>query len=300
MFLVNEGFHVSKTTDGASGIKHAIQEIPDLIICPVDTDEFCAFEIMYTLRKIDNTKHIAFLILIEQYSKEMFHRVFLADFDGFLMQDFSYNDLLYSVRRILNKYDELCDKNKKEYYALFNNPLTGIVVLNGYLIQKCNDLFVSMLGGSLDTYFNKPIFNCVVVEDIESFKRTIDLCLKKVFVTFHESYRFISDKKISMRCSVYGSVISEKRHSKIICSILFNAKSPIASDTLSAFSSLTKREAEILQLICHGYSNDQIASMLSLSTRTVQGHRAHIMEKANAKNSADLVRFAIQNNYFSL
>ncbi|HOK37607.1 MAG: response regulator transcription factor [Bacteroidales bacterium] len=59
---------------------------------------------------------------------------------------------------------------------------------------------------------------------------------------------------------------------------------------------LTQREIEIIQLICQGYSNIEIGEKLFLSKRTVEKHRANIMEKTNTNNTASLVMFAIKHN----
>jgi len=58
---------------------------------------------------------------------------------------------------------------------------------------------------------------------------------------------------------------------------------------------LTEREQEVLDLICKGMSNAEISKFLGVSTRTVDGHRAHLLEKTGAKNSPHLVMFAIKN-----
>lgn len=58
---------------------------------------------------------------------------------------------------------------------------------------------------------------------------------------------------------------------------------------------LTEREQEVLELICKGMSNAEISKYLGVSARTVDGHRAHLLEKTGAKNSPHLVMFAIKN-----
>jgi len=58
---------------------------------------------------------------------------------------------------------------------------------------------------------------------------------------------------------------------------------------------LTKREAEILESIVKGNSNKIIADNLFISTRTVDTHRTNIMKKLKARNTADLVRIAIES-----
>ncbi|WP_445665084.1 response regulator [Fodinibius sp. AD559] len=63
---------------------------------------------------------------------------------------------------------------------------------------------------------------------------------------------------------------------------------------------ITGREQEILQLIVDGLTSKQIAEKLYISPRTVDTHRANLMEKLEVNNIADLVRYAIQNNLVSV
>jgi DNA-binding NarL/FixJ family response regulator len=57
---------------------------------------------------------------------------------------------------------------------------------------------------------------------------------------------------------------------------------------------LSPRELEILKLVAEGYTNQEIADQLVLSIKTVQAHRANVMEKLGLANIAQLVRFAIR------
>jgi len=63
---------------------------------------------------------------------------------------------------------------------------------------------------------------------------------------------------------------------------------------------LTSREKEVLQLICMGASNYEISEKLFISQRTVERHRANLLEKTKSSNSIKLVLFAIKNNIVSL
>ena len=58
---------------------------------------------------------------------------------------------------------------------------------------------------------------------------------------------------------------------------------------------LTKKEIEVIKLVCESLSSKEIAVRLKLSRRTVESHREHIMEKINAKNAMDIMAFAIKN-----
>lgn len=60
---------------------------------------------------------------------------------------------------------------------------------------------------------------------------------------------------------------------------------------------LTVREREILKLVAEGKSSKEISTLLNISIRTVEHHRATIMEKLNLKNMAGLIKYAIKKGY---
>jgi two-component system response regulator NreC len=62
----------------------------------------------------------------------------------------------------------------------------------------------------------------------------------------------------------------------------------------AALDGLTGREREVLTLIAEGLTNQEIAGRLYISIKTVQTHRAHIMEKLNLHDRTELVRYAIR------
>ena len=59
--------------------------------------------------------------------------------------------------------------------------------------------------------------------------------------------------------------------------------------------SLTPREREILQLVAEGRSNKEIATTLTISTKTVETHRANLMHKLGLTSVGALVRYAVRN-----
>ncbi|MBV9231583.1 MAG: response regulator transcription factor, partial [Chloroflexi bacterium] len=58
---------------------------------------------------------------------------------------------------------------------------------------------------------------------------------------------------------------------------------------------LTPREVEVLKLVAEGHTNQEIADQLVLSIKTVQAHRANVMEKLGLHDITHLVRFAIHH-----
>lgn len=90
------------------------------------------------------------------------------------------------------------------------------------------------------------------------------------------------------------SYFSQDLLRNIILSLSTNVKPE--TDKSSEEVKLTEREQDVLEEICKGLSNLEIAEKLCISSRTVERHRANIFEKSGSKNAVGLVMFAIKNN----
>jgi two-component system, NarL family, response regulator NreC len=65
------------------------------------------------------------------------------------------------------------------------------------------------------------------------------------------------------------------------------------------YDTLTEREREVFQLIAEGKSNKDVADLLNLSPNTVETHRAHIMDKLDVHNAAEIVLYAVRKGVIS-
>lgn len=94
-------------------------------------------------------------------------------------------------------------------------------------------------------------------------------------------------------------VVSEGRKyfppeiSEVIINELLAKTSGIQEETRPIYEKITPKEKQILGMIVQGYNSREMANKLFLSIRTVDNHRANMMKKVKAKNTADLVKMAI-------
>lgn len=88
-----------------------------------------------------------------------------------------------------------------------------------------------------------------------------------------------------------GSYFPEDILRKII--FKFGSNDSVENKSNNIFD-LTKREKEVLALLCQGYTNAEIAEKIFLSPKTIEGHRSNLLSKTGTKNSAHLVMVAIQ------
>lgn len=63
---------------------------------------------------------------------------------------------------------------------------------------------------------------------------------------------------------------------------------------------ITKREVEVLQLVCQQFTAEEIAEKLFISVKTVNGHRNNLLQKTGSRNVTGLVIYAIKNNIIAL
>lgn len=131
-------------------------------------------------------------------------------------------------------------------------------------------------------------------EDEEFFNRMTDLGVRgyllknslredfeRAISKVSQGYNFYSDElvvKLSKKMAQYS-----KERSKPEQELVFN-----------------EEEKELLKYICQGLTNKQIADLLHLSSRTIEAHRARLLDKTETKNSVALAVYAISNNIISL
>lgn len=78
--------------------------------------------------------------------------------------------------------------------------------------------------------------------------------------------------------------------------VTINTMKEIADENTKPISKLTEREIEIIKLIVKSFTNKEIADKLFISELTVNTHRKNAMRKLDIKNTAGLVKFAMDNN----
>jgi DNA-binding NarL/FixJ family response regulator len=135
-----------------------------------------------------------------------------------------------------------------------------------------------------------------------------------VILTMHENHEYVLQ---ILQAGATGCVLKRSAGSELVTAIEAathdeNYFSPaIATMVLSDYrrlqsellagdtTPLTAREREILQLVAEGKTNRAIANLLTLSIKTVQAHRAHLMEKLGAHDRTDLVKYAIRQGIIS-
>lgn len=84
------------------------------------------------------------------------------------------------------------------------------------------------------------------------------------------------------------------------CRQILQKSAFIQIDNKSDVNLLSARETEVLQLVCKGFTSQEIADALFISIKTVEAHRTNIFQKADVRNTAELILWAIKNDLFEV
>ncbi len=137
---------------------------------------------------------------------------------------------------------------------------------------------------ALTSYFSKPfILNMISIGAVAYLAKnsTPALMIKTI-------------SEVSQKGFYYDEQVMQYIHESIV--------NPSDKKVKSNFDTnyFTKREIEVLELICKQYTTNDIAESLFISPRTVEGHRNNLLLKTESKNVAGLVIYALKNKMVSL
>jgi DNA-binding NarL/FixJ family response regulator len=149
---------------------------------------------------------------------------------------------------------------------------------------------------------------------IEAIGEAKKICpdVKILILTMHKSKQYLCH---AMSAGADGYVLKEDSDTELLTAINQVLKgnifiSPVLSKEFSSSDvefciktknfpaeSLTPRERQVLKMVSEGRTSRDIAELLSISTRTVEHHRANLLKKLSISNTADLIKYAIRKGY---
>jgi len=139
-------------------------------------------------------------------------------------------------------------------------PYVKVIILSSFYED---DIIMRFIKKGSNSFLSK---NC----DPDSLIRTIE--------TVYEKGLYYDEKILSLMPKIFETNTSIDKH----------------KDT-----ELTKRELEILQMMCKGWKSREIADTLNVDIRTVETHRSHIWKKTNCDNVLRLKEIALKNGFIT-
>jgi DNA-binding NarL/FixJ family response regulator len=180
--------------------------------------------------------------------------------------------------------------------------LVGIVEDGRALLSAAEQLRPDVIVADI----SMPLLNGI--DAVRQIKRR-DEDIKVIFLTMHPDVAYAVS---AFEAGASGYVLKHSAPSELVTAISSALRgetyvTPLLAGKLMEFykqrpreglderGKLTQRQREVIQLLAEGHSIKKIASMLNISTRTVEFHKYRIMEDLGLKSITELIRYAIQH-----
>ena len=163
---------------------------------------------------------------------------------------------------------------KEPFWHELEHNIPDIIVLNSRLVEQST---LPILFELKQRHIGVPIFMLSSIADVDAAVRAMKIGASDFMMLPVNAEHFLLQIRNAFQREVDLGV----------------AKAGSRTIHVRGFSQLTQREREVLNQITNGNSNKEAGRELGISPRTIEVHRARIMEKLGARNTADLVRIVL-------
>ncbi|MFA5329510.1 MAG: response regulator [Prolixibacteraceae bacterium] len=333
------GYEVCTADNGASGIEKIFEYNPDLILCDVRMNPIDGYKVLKILKDNTFNHKIPFVFISGNSSIGEVRFGMELGADDYLVKPIKTDELITSVENQFKKYNSLLEIGNKRFRALFELSPNYIFIFDGSCLFEVNSSFVEFFridSQSITTHTIEEILDPI---SYESIKDKIQRCKMGILEKFNEFVTVILSDGSKLDMAIYVSR-SEKNvgyslllgllippntlglqfdHNKLLKELLLSLREEnitvsnqltqrlshvidtvVYSRKIDLNNFFSVRELDVLQLSISGLSIKQISDKLQISDRTVERHRAHLMEKTNANSMVEVIVFAIKNDLIEL
>lgn len=293
-----------------SGYKIALDVLPDIIF--IDQTSITT----KSLKNISKFKSTHFLnkcclvMFADQNFKQSIESEYREEVDEIIYSSISSSEL-YS-RIIQQVHSKFCITNywKDSFLGLFNLLVNPVVLLEHDTIIAMNDSF--KLSFKIDKMEDLKLTDFVNCENKTKVRASLRNFVRgKHMKAVTKTVLQLKDNKIR-NAKISFSKLDKMLHGQFIMMIHFYDESSTISEKVGSHSenvencfeknsdladfSFTKREKEIIQLLCKGYKTKEISDTLFISPKTIEKHRANIVKRTNSDTILESIIYAINHN----
>jgi DNA-binding NarL/FixJ family response regulator len=331
------GYNVCCVDNGASGIEKAFEYNPDLILCDIKMAPINGYQVYNVLKDSSVIDHIPFIFITGCNEIQDIRIGMDLGADDYFIKPFDNEKLLKTIEKRLTKYRKLRESGREELKALYSLTPNGILLFDGNLISEANSALIQILGIPKSSLISSPIENLFDPVSYHKIKDKIVRCSHGLLNSFCETVTLITSIGEKIEVALYVKVYDKSSVSSLMVGLIIldnkngNEKEVLISDILYVLKQeniflteslgeklinvfkqqninldfqkkdfFTKRETQVLCLSMEGLPIKLIADRLSISDRTVENHRAKLMEKTHSKNIIEVIAFVIRNHLINI
>lgn len=312
----NEACHFYEITTVKSihaGYPLALSYLPDVVVIDyssLETD---------SLRNLSNFKSTHFLnksflfLLVNPEDKQNLHKKYKDHIDGMLPRGASCKELVEQIEDIIKMKRCLTNYWKDAFMGLFNLLGNPVILLQDEKIVAMNDAF------KRDFFVSKP--NQVQLTDLINEKNRFRI--KEILRKFDKSKHMKASTTAALQMNgklreakLTFSKLDKTLRGQLVIMINFTGKELLINEEIGSSSpdvenyfsgakdheetEFTKREKEVITLLCKGYKTKEISEALCISTKTIEKHRSNIIKRTHSGTIVESIVFALNHNMIEI
>ncbi|MFA8299980.1 MAG: response regulator [Hyphomicrobiales bacterium] len=328
---------VETASSGGVGIQKVFEFSPELVICDISMNDLDGYEVYNILKQSKIIYSTIFIFLTGSESPHERKMGMYLGVDDFLQKPVVHEELLQVVKTRLQKQTMMKGIVGGQFEQVVDiTPNPVFLITNEGDIKITNEAFMLKLGYNSEELQNMNVSEIFSPESLHSFLLWIKLAKKGVKQNFqavvsmktknksevkvhlnalHFQFPFAFDADIF--CLMYSdNNVLEMIKDKMTHPQSFIDPEPeedtprinvkeIVANGLQINENvlpvkLSKREKEVLELSCRGFTIKEIAGKLFISDRTVEKHRAQLMARFSARNFIEVFLYVIKNKIIKL
>ncbi len=338
--LKANGYIPEIANSGSDGILRVYDFLPDLILCDINMKPINGYQVYRILNDSSVTQKIPFIFITARSEIKDIRMGMELGADDYIVKPFENEDLLKSIEVRLKKFETLVDIGKSDYRALLELSPNGIFLFSEDSIFEINQAFSQLTGYNIDDLEGKTLKQLIDSGKQKSLFDNVDNCSNGLLKTFDEEIEFIKKDGDRFSCRLYVTAsqqyngfvlllgiistsgidlkINQSEYRKLI-NILSEEHVDVSGNLVKKLQNefhlenndtdeiqvstddlFSKREKEVLLLSCKGLPIKNIADELNISGRTVEKHRAKLMEKTGSRNIVEVIVYALKNDLIEL
>jgi DNA-binding NarL/FixJ family response regulator len=303
--LRERGFDVVLSTHISQGIEKVTGRVPDLVICNHGVEVESGFQIYNDLQPFLAEKNIPFVLYLSEFRKEDIMIGLELGIDSFIVSPLDELGVVKKIEHQILKKEKGKFLDSEQFRNLFENSPVAKFIIENTQITLINQVFANLTGIKAESETYPKVYELFYFRETESNELNFKRCINglRKCCTLNSVSLF---ENPSERFDIHMVNKGDLQKNAFLCEMVPSATNGVNEYTLfnpgliipakveeNKKLLLTKREFEVLKLSSTGLEIKQIASKLGISSRTVEKHRANIMQKSKTSNIIEAI------NYFS-
>ena len=307
-------FEFNQVNSMHTGYTTALHLLPDMILIDQSSISFPSLKNLPNFKSTHFLNKCWLMMYAREDMKNKINHLYKNHLDEVIYTSTPHHILCSKIIQRVYTNFSLTNYWKDSFMGLFNLLANPVVLLQRDSIISMNDAFRQIF--KVETTENIKLTDFVKCENKAKVKESLRNFArgKHMKAVTKTTLRLSNDKVRNARISF--SKLDKINNGQYIMMIHFSQEEELVTESIGSNSesvencfkdntnltdfSFTKREKEIIQLLCKGYKTKEISDTLYISPKTIEKHRANIIKRTNSETILESIIYAISHNLIDL